>query len=77
MLTHFAQNDKNGVDFLHGYALQAAWLLRLKMTKNKTQMTARWLLMKNKLTAQKIFIPKKPLEFSKETKAVFYGFLRE
>ena len=70
-----AQNDKSGVDFLHGYALQAAWLLRLKMTKkNKTQMTAHCLFDENKLTAKKSFIPAKPLEFSKETKAVLWLF---
>lgn len=52
VLTHFAQNDKNGVDFLHGYALQAALLLRLKMTKkNKTQIDNPLPFDENKLTA--------------------------
>lgn len=60
VLTHFAQNDKNGVDFLHGYALQAAWSLRLKMAKNnKTQIDSPLPFDENKLTAKKSFIPKK------------------
>lgn len=44
------------------------------MTKNKIQIDSSLAFDENKLTAQKIFIPAKPLEFSKETKAVFMAF---
>ena len=72
VLTHSAQNDNVlpslQVDFSPFYK-------RLKMTKkNKTQMTAHCLFDENKLTAKKSFIPAKPLEFSKETKAVLWLF---
>ena len=70
-----AQNDKSGVDFLHGYALQAAWLLRLKMTKKiKLKLTARWLLMKNKLTAKKVLSPKSLWNLAKKQKPSFMAF---
>lgn len=45
--------------------------------KNKTQIDSSLAFDENKLTAKKSFIPKNPLEFSKETTAVFYGFLCE
>lgn len=38
------------------------------------KLTAHCLFDENKLTAKKSFIPEKPLEFSKETKAVFMAF---
>lgn len=75
MLTHFAQNDKNGVDFLHGYALQAAWSLRLKMAKNnKTQIDSSLPFDENKLTAKKVLSPKSLWNLAKKQKPSFMAF---
>lgn len=74
-LVSLAQNDKSGVDFLHGYALQAAWSLRLKMTKkNKTQIDSSLAFDENKLTAKKVLFPKSLWNLAKKQKPFFMAF---